>query len=101
TRAYVVRWETLASDFTFRRAASALPVTSRRAGSASGTAWRRGAADGHGAACTEPLRHQLHTSSVAKGRNGASSRRTTSVVTARVVRAEVTSVGVKPASVDP
>ena len=33
-----------------------------------------GAASGHGMACTDPSCHQLHTSSVTNGRNGANSR---------------------------
>ena len=51
---------------------------------------RRPADCGQAARCTEPLRYQLHTSSVANGRKGASRRTKVSTAIASVARAERT-----------
>jgi len=74
TAAISVRIETLASDFTLRRAARAAPAAATTSASAEPAADRRGAASGQAARCTDPSRHHDHTSSVANGSTGAKRR---------------------------
>ena len=85
-----VFWLVLASDFTLRSAARATPARATSSASAPAAASRRPSDCGQAAQCTEPVRYQLHTSSVAKGRKGASRRTKVSTAIASVARAERT-----------
>lgn len=83
-----VRIDTLASDFTLRRAARAAPAAATTPASASPAATRSGSAVGQAARCTEPSRHHDQTSSVANGSTGAKRRRSVSSAMPSAARAE-------------
>ena len=86
-----VRGETFASDFTRRSTMSAPDAVASTAGSPSAAAPPSSPAVGHEARWTDPVRYQDQTSSVTKGRNGASSRTTASMTRASAARADCAS----------
>ncbi len=83
-----VRWDTFAWLLALRTPANARPTTTSMVGSESPAASLSGPASGQAARWTEPSCHHDQTSSVAKGRNGASSLSCTDRAARKAVTAD-------------
>jgi hypothetical protein len=83
-----VFWEAFASVFARR-----MPISAALTAGSSPVGWSGPAATGHDAECTEPSCVHDHTSSVANGRNGASSRSMMSIAERRAMAADAWAAG--------